>query len=52
MPVQLLWLEGKPVPINMPQNIAGQSGHTMYHGDAPIFITAPEDAMRGMGAMS
>ena len=48
MPVQLLWLEGKPVPITMPQNIAGQSGHLMYYGDAPIFITAPEEVLRGM----
>ena len=48
LPIQLLWLEGKPVPITLPQNIAGQSGHLMYHGDAPIFITAPEEVLRGM----
>ena len=48
MPVQLLWFEGKPVPINLPQNIAGQSGHLLYQGDAPIFITAPEEVLRGM----
>jgi hypothetical protein len=46
MPLQLLWLEGKPVPVTLPQNVAGQSGHLVYTGDAPIFITAPEDAMQ------
>ena len=40
LPLQLLWLEGKPVPITLPQNTAGQSGHLMYYGDASIFITA------------
>ena len=48
LPLQLLWLEGKPVPITLPQNTAGQSGHLMYYGDAPIFITAPEEVLRGM----
>ena len=46
MPIQLLWLEGKPVPVTLPQNVPGQTGHLVYTGDAPIFITAPEDALR------
>ena len=36
---QLLWYEGKPVPVARPQNQAGVVGHTMYLGSAPIFIT-------------
>ena len=47
---QLLWFEGKPVPIAMPQNVAGQSGHLEYTGDAPIFITAPAEVLSAMAA--
>ena len=36
---QLLWFEGKPVPITRPQN--DFAGHTVYKGTAPIFITTP-----------
>ena len=36
--VQLLWLEGKPFPINRPQTT--YVGHLLYQGSAPIFITA------------
>ena len=45
---QLLWFEGKPITIALPQNIAGQSGHMDYTSDAPIFITAPEEVLRNM----
>ena len=38
LPVQLLWLEGKPVPLPQPQN-TGDIGHKLYNGSAPIFIT-------------
>ena len=38
LPVQLLWLEGKPVPLPQPQN-TGAIGHKLYNGSAPIFIT-------------
>ena len=51
IPLQLLWLEGKPVPINRPQNQAGYSGHALYRGSAPIFITAPEDGLDGLASM-
>ena len=37
--IQLLWFEGKPVPITRPQN--DFTGHTLYKGTAPIFITTP-----------
>ena len=36
--VQLLWFEGKPVVVAMPQN--QRTGHIRYKGDDPIFITA------------
>ena len=37
--IQLLWFEGKPVPLTRPQ---GESiGHLLYKGTAPIFITTP-----------
>ena len=45
---QLLWFEGKIVPITLPQNIVGESGHLEYTGDAPILITAPEEALHGL----
>jgi len=37
--IQLLWFEGKPVPITRPQN--DFAGHALYKGTAPIFITTP-----------
>ena len=46
LPMQLLGLEGKPVPICTPQN--HQLGHGVYHGTAPIFITTPHDALAGL----
>ena len=39
MATQLLWYEGKPFPIARPQNQAGQVGHILYQGTAPIFVT-------------
>ena len=49
--LQPLWLEGKPVPICLPQNERGSgrhgnSGHDLYRGTAPIFVTAPLDAIQ------
>ena len=38
---QLLWLEGKPFPIARPQN-KDYTGHLMYQGTAPLFITCKE----------
>ena len=49
---QFLWLEGKPLPIPKPQNQAGASGHIMYRGTAPIFITTPADALEKMQQMA
>ena len=49
--LQLLWLEGKPVPVNRPQNQAGYSGHALYRGTAPMFMTAPEDGLDGLASM-
>ena len=37
--VQLLWFEGKPVPLARPQG--EYIGHLLYKGTAPIFITTP-----------
>ena len=36
---QLLWYEGKPLPVARPQNQAGVAGHSLYQGTAPIFVT-------------
>ena len=38
---QLLWFEGKAVPIARPQNSDAHYGHHKYKGTAPIFVTAP-----------
>ena len=40
---QLLWFEGKPVPITRPQN--NSIGHFLYKGTAPIFVTTPLQKM-------
>jgi hypothetical protein len=37
--VQCLLYDGSAVPVNRPQNIAGQVGHTKYTGTSPVFIT-------------
>ncbi|CAK0839413.1 unnamed protein product [Prorocentrum cordatum] len=42
--IQLLWLEGKPALVIMPQN--QHVGHNV--GSAPISITCPETALAGM----
>ena len=39
--LQLLWFEGKPVPVVQPQGGSDPSGHWTYTGTAPIFITTP-----------
>ena len=36
---QCLWFDGSAVPVAKPQNQPGSSGHDVYHGAAPIFIT-------------
>ena len=38
---QLLWMEGKPVPVPRPQGQNGVYGHGLYTGSAPIFVTTP-----------
>jgi len=37
---QLVWFEGKAVPISRPQGTDAYYGHCKYRGTAPIFITA------------
>lgn len=39
---QLLWFEGKPFPLSRPQNRSEYSGHFLYEGTAPIFVTCKE----------
>ena len=41
---QLLWFEGKPVPITRPQN--DYTGHTTYKGSEPVFIMTPLQRMQ------
>ena len=44
---QLLWFEGKPVPISRPQNDReGGTGHFLYNGSAPVFVIAPLDKLQ------
>jgi hypothetical protein len=38
--VQLLWFEGKAVPITRPQITDAYFGHYKYKGTAPLFLTA------------
>ena len=45
MSTQLLWFEGKPLTITLPQN-QGTVGHRTYKGTAPIFITTKEEYLR------
>ena len=42
MATQLLWLEGKAFLITRPQNSNLFSGHILYQGSAPVFITCKE----------
>ena len=42
LPTQLLWYEGKPFPLSRPQNSANYTGHILYQGSAPIFVTCKE----------
>ena len=44
--VQLLWFEGKPVVIAMPQN--QRSGHIRYKADDPVFITTLQSDLDGV----
>ena len=37
--MQCLLYDGSNVPVNRPQNIQGQTGHTKYNGTSPIFAT-------------
>ncbi len=41
---QLLWFEGKPFAITRPQN-KDYTGHLLYKGSAPIFVTCKEAAL-------
>ena len=38
--LQLLWFEGKAVPVNRPQGSDAYYGHFKYKGTAPVFVTA------------
>ena len=36
---QCVLYDGSPVPITRPQNVPGQTGHVLYRGSAPVFVT-------------
>ena len=40
-----LWFDGSAVPVTRPQNMAGVSGHLLYKGSAPIFVTTKLEDM-------
>ena len=42
---QCLLLDGSPVPVARPQNISGQTGHKLYVGRAPVFVTTKLEDM-------
>ena len=44
--LQCLLYDGSNVPVNRPQNVAGQIGHTKYEGTSPIFVTTKLDDVR------
>ena len=46
--LQLLWFEGKPVPVPRPQGRSEYSGHLLYRGSAPIFVTTGLDHIEEM----
>ena len=33
------WFDGSAVTVTRPQNVSGETGHDLYSGTAPIFIT-------------
>jgi hypothetical protein len=45
-----LWFDGSPLPISRPQNQAGVTGHTVYEGTAPIFLSTKLQDMQRMAA--
>ena len=47
MATQLVWFEGKPFVVSQPQN-QGASGHLLYKGTAPIFITTKAKNLNGL----
>ena len=50
---QLLWYEGKPLPTARPQtgrNAA--SGHFLYKGTAPVFVTTKLDAVTDVSRLA
>ena len=36
---QCLWFDGSGVPVSRPQNLPSMTGHFLYQGTAPIFVT-------------
>ena len=47
---QCLWYDGSAVPIARPQNVPGASGHGLYAGTAPIFVTTKEQGLQALRA--
>ena len=52
MPYSLMCLlfDGSAVPIARPQNVAGATGHFLYKGSSPIFMTTKLDALESLEA--
>ena len=44
--IQCLWFDGSVVPIARPQNVQGVTGHGMYKGTAPVFITTKDQDLK------
>lgn len=43
--LQCLLFDGSAVPVARPQNMAGATGHFLYRGTSPVFITTKLDAL-------
>ena len=51
---QCIWFDGSTVPIARPQHVPGASGHFLYSGSAPIFVTGKledVDALEKLSAL-
>lgn len=46
--LQQLLYDGSDVPVNRPQNVQGQTGHTTYKGSSPVFVTTKLSDMQSL----
>ena len=49
---QCIWFDGSTVPVARPQNAPGASGHFLYSGSAPIFVTGKLEDLDALQKLS